>query len=59
MHATESHRRRRKEKELFNSEAERRNQERRHEEGEGYTYIPIVGWYCRRSIARRSRETDN
>jgi hypothetical protein len=59
MRTTGSHQKTRKDKEFIDSEAERRNQERRREQGEGYTYIPIVGWYCRRSKLRRDRETDN
>lgn len=59
MQSTGSHRKRKKVKDLSASEAEQRDQERRKEQGEGYTYIPMVGWYCRRKIARRSHETDN
>lgn len=32
---------------------DRRNAERRKAKGDGYTYIPMVGWYCRREESRR------
>ncbi len=58
MQTTGSHRRR-KTKKISASELERRDHERRTGPSEGYTYIPMVGWYCRRKIARRSYETDH
>lgn len=33
--------------------ADRRATERRKSKGDGYTYIPMVGWYCRREESRR------
>ena len=36
---------------------DRRDQERRQTESEGFIYIPMVGWYCRRDQARRSDDT--
>lgn len=32
---------------------DRRATERRKSQGDGYTYIPMVGWYCRREESRR------
>ena len=32
---------------------DRRSAERRKAKGDGYTYIPMVGWYCRREESRR------
>ena len=59
MQTAGSNRRRKKDEKIFASEPERRNHNRRTEQGEGFTYIPMVGWYCRRNIARRSYETDH
>lgn len=36
---------------------DRRDQERRQTESEGFIYIPMVGWYCRRDQTRRSDDT--
>ena len=36
---------------------DRRNQERRQASSEGYVYIPMVGWYCRRDATRRRTDT--
>lgn len=36
---------------------DRRNQERRQAKCEGFTYIPMVGWYCRRDQSRRNEDT--
>ena len=33
---------------------ERRKDNRRKVARDGYTYVPIVGWYCRRAKARRN-----
>jgi len=33
---------------------ERRKNNRRKVTCDGYTYIPAVGWYCRRAKARRN-----
>lgn len=35
------------------SEMDRRSRNRRKKQSEGYTYVPIVGWYCRRATIRR------
>ena len=35
------------------SPADRRTTERRKAKGDGFTYIPMVGWYCRREESRR------
>jgi hypothetical protein len=32
---------------------DRRGVDRRKAKGDGYTYIPMVGWYCRRAESRR------
>ncbi|EKD36527.1 MAG: hypothetical protein ACD_75C01476G0002 [uncultured bacterium] len=32
---------------------DRRTTERRKSKCDGYTYIPMVGWYCRREESRR------
>lgn len=37
---------------------DRRNQERRQIKCEGFTYIPMVGWYCRRDQSRRNEDTN-
>lgn len=39
------------------SPEDRRTNERRKAEGDGYTYIPMVGWYCRREESRRDDDT--
>lgn len=33
--------------------SDRRTTDRRKCKGDGYTYIPMVGWYCRRAEKRR------
>jgi hypothetical protein len=32
---------------------DRRTTDRRKRKSDGYTYIPMVGWYCRREEKRR------
>lgn len=39
------------------SSDDRRNEERRQNKCEGFTYIPMVGWYCRRDQSRRTDDT--
>lgn len=34
----------------------RRHEERRNTYSEGYTYLSMVGWYCRRERSRRKGE---
>ena len=34
----------------------RRNEDRRKINCDGYTYIPMVGWFCRREQTRRNDE---
>ena len=36
-----------------NPVVDRRNDDRRKVSCEGYVYIPMVGWYCRRDATRR------
>jgi hypothetical protein len=38
------------------SPQKRRNEDRRKVNSDGYTYIPMVGWYCRREQTRRKNE---
>lgn len=38
-------------------EEERRNDDRRKARCDGYTYVPIVGWYCRRTQTRRNDDS--
>jgi len=40
-------------------DGERRCENRRKDRSEGYTYIPMVGWYCRRERVRRGEEFKN
>jgi len=35
---------------------DRRDKDRREKSQEGFIYIPMVGWYCRRNKARRCRQ---
>lgn len=37
---------------------DRRDKERREKSQEGFIYIPMVGWYCRRNKARRGRKQE-
>lgn len=39
------------------STKDRRTQDRRQTECEGFVYIPMVGWYCRRDHTRRNDDT--
>ena len=36
------------------SPQEQRDKDRRKANCDGYTYVPMVGWYCRRTQVRRS-----
>ncbi len=35
----------------------RGKEDRRKAKADGYTYLPIVGWYCRRIQARRNNDS--
>lgn len=37
---------------------EQRRKDRRKVKCDGYTYIPMVGWYCRRKKSRRNGVDD-
>ncbi|MCP4343308.1 MAG: hypothetical protein GY799_31640 [Desulfobulbaceae bacterium] len=37
------------------SPQERRDKDRRKVLCDGYTYVPMVGWYCRRTQIRRNK----
>jgi hypothetical protein len=38
-------------------EEKRGKEDRRKAKSDGYTYVPIVGWYCRRNQTRRSDDS--
>jgi len=38
---------------------DRRGKDRRQTECEGFIYIPMVGWYCRRDHARRDGDIED
>jgi uncharacterized membrane-anchored protein YitT (DUF2179 family) len=57
MQTTASPKTKRKGKTYSASVTDRRNKNRRKKAREGYTYIPMVGWYCRREKERRGDES--
>jgi len=56
MQMTNSHQINRPQEERPIASLDRRDKDRRERSQEGFIYIPMVGWYCRRSKARRSRK---
>jgi hypothetical protein len=38
------------------SPQEQRDKDRRKVNCDGFTYVPMVGWYCRRAQTRRNNE---
>jgi len=38
---------------------DRRGKDRRQTECEGFVYIPMVGWYCRRDHTRRDEDIED